>query len=241
MILEANISVQILLAFFFALRLSFSINTPRLISFYQFDIMSEVDIPQARLNHKSETASSILFSLSFLSTLLSIYSQVLQPKLDSHTDYNHEFQLKINLFLEIKFLSLIKTKSYFLSAKNKKRISVEIELGKSLTCRNHLRFKYKANQIPQARVKNGRTSRANRGGKVDRADRGGRVDRIDKSEIMNKIVRHGRVGKANRIGRVGRIGREKNRSVTINKTKDKEAEIIKTKVMEVVETTSKRK
>ena len=118
----------------------FPINTPWLISAYQLNTIPEVGIFPDIPNDESETASSVLFSPLFLSTPLLVCSRVHRPELSSHTDYNHKFQPKINPFLEIKFLSQIKTKSCFFVTKNKKRFSEETELRKSLTCQNLSRF-----------------------------------------------------------------------------------------------------
>ena len=60
--------------------------------------MPKVNISLATLNHESETASLVLFLPFFLSTLLLICSQIFQSKLGSYTNYNHKFQLKLNLF-----------------------------------------------------------------------------------------------------------------------------------------------
>lgn len=90
--------------------------------------MPKIDILLATLNHKSKTASLALFSPLFLSTLLSICSWIFRLKLGSYTNYNHEFQPEINLFLEIKSPSQIKTKSCLLGIKNKKRSGAKAEL-----------------------------------------------------------------------------------------------------------------
>ena len=82
--------------------------------------MPKVDILQTTPNCESETASSALSSSPFLSTSLLVCSRVLQPELSSHTDYNHEFQPEINLLLEIKFPSQMKTKGCLPMPKSKK-------------------------------------------------------------------------------------------------------------------------
>ena len=238
-LLEANLSVQIPLASLFALELPFPINTPWLVSPYQLDTMPEVDIPQAILNYESETASSVLSSPPFLSTFLLVCSWVFRPELGSHTNYNHEFQPEINPLLEIKSTSQMKTKGHPLGAKNKKRSSAEVELGESSTRRDPSRFEHEAGQIPQVGVENGRVNRANRGGRVDGVDRGERVGRVDRDRRVNKTTRRKRVGKASRICRVERTRGERNRSVTINKTRVEKARTIESKAMEVIETTSK--
>lgn len=74
--LEANLFVQTPLASFSSLELSFPINTLCPVSFYQLNIMSEFDIPQAIPNNEFKTASLALSSPPVLLTLLLIYSQV---------------------------------------------------------------------------------------------------------------------------------------------------------------------
>lgn len=66
------------------------------------------------------------------------------------------------------------------------------------------------------------------GGRVNRtsrADRDGRVGRASRSGQLGRTARGGRVGRAGRVGRV--IGK-RNRSVTTDKTRAKEAGIAKT-------------
>ena len=132
--------------------------------------------------------------------------------------------------MEFKSPSQIKTKGRPPGAKNKKRSSVEAELGESSTRRDPSRFEYDVDQTPQIGAENGRVSRGgrvdrtNRGGRASKADRGGRVGRADRGRRVSRTAGGGRVGRANQVGRVGRARGERNRSVTTNRTRAEDHE-----------------
>ncbi len=125
--------------------LSFPISISQPISPYQLDTMLEVDISIP--HYESKTTNFSLSLLLLLSTPLLVCSWVLRPKQNvSHTDYNHEFQPKIDIFLEFKSLSQIKTKDSPLGIKNK-RFSIEARLGEYSTQQDLSRFEYNIDQI----------------------------------------------------------------------------------------------
>ncbi len=125
--------------------LFFLINIPQPISSYQLNTMPEVDIPI--LHCELKTASLFLSLLLFLLTLLpAVCSWIFWPEQNiSHVDYNHEFQSKIDLFLEFKFLSQIKTKGRPPNAQNK-RFNIEADLGENSTWQNSSKFEYDIDQ-----------------------------------------------------------------------------------------------
>ena len=84
--------------------------------------MPEVDIPQATSNCEPETASLALSSMFFLSTLLLVFFQILQPELGSYINYNPEFQPEINLFWKLNLYLRSKLKVAFLVLKTKKDV-----------------------------------------------------------------------------------------------------------------------
>ena len=80
-----------------------------------------------------------------------------------------------------------------------------------------------------------RVGRTNRGGRASRVDRGGTVRRADKKGRVSRTDRGGRVGGTNQISRVGRARRERNRSITTNRTRVEDTKIVETEIGGVVE------
>ena len=136
--------------------------------------------------------------------------------------------------MEFKSPSQIKTKSRPPGAKNKKRSSVEVELGESSTRQDLSRFEHNVDQTSQIGVENsrvgrgGRVNRTNKGGRANKTDRSERVGRANRGERVSRTTRGGRVGRANQVGKVGRARGEKNRSVITNRTRAEEAGIAET-------------
>lgn len=109
--------------------------------------------------------------------------------------------------------------------KIKKRFNVKVRLEKSSTQRDQSRFEYELDETFQTSVENCRVDRGGRVNRTSRADRGRKVGRANRSRQLSRTARGKRVGKA---GRVGRARGKKNKSVTIDRTKVKEAGIAKT-------------